>query len=429
MRTDLIVVGAGPAGLAAAAAATAEGLSTVVVDERRRAGGSVNGALGVSARDPDGAWLMPPLAPSPADLQGVDRLHAAAADATFVFDALAWGLFPGFRLAVSRAGRGTEPIDADAVILATGSYVARSPFPGHELDGVVTPLGLVRALDEGLVAPDERVAVWGDDDVAEAVLERLQAAGVHGVAWLTDRPRPAAGTVHVLGAAPRAEGDARVRRIALTLVDGATATIAADWLVVAGPRQVAGELAGLIGCEFRFDGYDLGFRPVGARDGSTNVAGVFVAGSAAGAQDAAATEASGRIAGLAAAVRAGRAPAARLEELLAAAAPPRPIVPARIPPVYRDLDPASAAPACACTGATCAEVTAAIRAGARSVDDVKRQAKAGMGPCQGRGCQKAVVRLLDLVGGIDVATLRPMRARPPVRPVTARAMFEGEVPA
>ncbi len=428
MRMDLIVVGAGRAGLAAAAAATEAGLSVAVVDERRTPGGRVSGALGASAHDPDGAWLSPPLRHDAGAVAEIARLRAAAGEATFVADALAWGLFPGWTLAVARGGRGTERLDAEQVVLATGSYVARSPFPGHELDGVVTPLGLVRALEEGLVRRDEAVVVIDGDD-ADDLVALLVREGVEDVVLLGARARRAACDVVVIDGAPEAHGDPSVREVAVRLVDGSSRTFPAAWVVVSGPRTAAGELAALAGCTAHFEGYQAGFRPRCGADGATELGGLFLAGSLAGAVGGEASSASGTIAGVAAAVRAGRVPVARLDALLAQRPPAPKRAPASIPPVYRDLDPTATRPVCFCTGTTYAEASASIRDGARSVDDVKRQAKAGMGPCQGRGCHRAVVRLLDVVGGVDVATLPPMRVRPPVRPLTARAMYAGEGPA
>jgi len=254
MRMNLVVVGAGRAGLAAAAAATAAGLSVAVVDERRTPGGRVSGALGASAHDPDGAWLSPPLGSDVAAVAEIARLHAAASDATFVADALAWGLFPGWTLAVARGGRGTERLDADQVVLATGSFVARSPFPGHELDGVVTPLGLVRALEAGLVRPDEAVVVLDGDD-ADDVVALLARAGVEDVVVLAARARRAARPVVAIDGAPEAHGAPRVREVAARLADGSSRTFPAAWVVVAGPRSAAGELAALAGCASRFEGY------------------------------------------------------------------------------------------------------------------------------------------------------------------------------
>jgi D-hydroxyproline dehydrogenase subunit alpha len=433
VRTDLTVIGAGPAGLAAAAAAAGAGLSVLVVDERLGPGGSVDGALGASARDPDAAWLLPPLAPDAAARDTARRLREAAADAgaTSLHDALVWGLFPGFIAAVARAGRGTERVDSDQVVLATGEYVVRPPFSGFHLDGVLTPVGLVRALAQGLVTTGARVAVLGDDEVADAVLAALAAEGIGDVVALAERDRPAGVPLQVMAAPPvaRARDGQRLDHIELTLAGGHTERRAVDWVVVTAPRAVASELAQLIGCEGRWEGYVRGFRPVHGRDGATSVPGLFLAGALTGAVDTAAAERSGVVAGLAAAARVGSVQAEAVWGALDGMAPPGPPPPALVPSVYRAVAADSAAVACRCVGTTVAEVHAAIADGARSIDDVKRQAKAGMGVCQGRDCHRAVVALLERAAGVDVATLRAMRVRPPVRPVTARAMFEGEVPA
>lgn len=426
MRADLIVVGAGPAGLAAAAAATAEGLDVIVVDERLAPGGSVNGALGASARDPDAAWLMPPLSADIDAKARLEHLRVAAADATMLSDALAWGLFPSWILAVTRGGS-TQRVDGDQVVLATGEYVARPPFPGHELDGVLTPLGLVRALDDGLIAAEAQVAVLGDDWLADAIVAELSSRGVNSVVLLGAQPRLAEVPVHVLDTPLAARGHVRLQAIDFRRADGRATSLDVDWLVVTGPRTVASELAQLAGCEHRFGGYEAGFVPMCGSDGGTSVPGIYVAGALVGASDFDTAERSGTVAGLSAAARAGRMPTGRLCVTVntsgAAGSLPRP---GRIPTIYRAIDPASTATACRCIGTSFAEVAATIRNGASSIDDVKRQAKAGMGPCQGRDCHRNVVRLLDLVGNVDVATLRPMRVRPPVRPVVARALFEGE---
>jgi NAD(P)H-nitrite reductase large subunit len=100
-----------------------------------------------------------------------------------------------------------------------------------------------------------------------------------------------------------------------------------------------------------------------------------------------------------------------------------------VPRAIADIDPHADAVACRCIGTRFAEITEAVHNGARSLDDIKRQAKAGMGTCQGRDCQRAVLRVLDRVGGVDLGTLQPMRVRPPIRPLTAGEMFEGEVDA
>ena len=79
---------------------------------------------------------------------------------------------------------------------------------------------------------------------------------------------------------------------------------------------------------------------------------------------------------------------------------------------------------CRCEEISEREIREAIRAGARSVVEIKRWTRAGMGICQGRSCRRLVERILA-----EELHLRPEEVeissfRQPVRPVSMRAMDE-----
>lgn len=426
-RWDLMVVGAGPVGLAASRAASSHGLRVVVVDERRTLGGSVSGELGVSAEDPSSCWLTPawggPEARAALDIyrvqHGADRV---------VLDALAWGIFPGWTLAVSHAGA-TERFDADQVILATGSFVTRPVFPGHQLPGVVSPLGLQRALERGEARAGERLAILGEGPRVEVVVARAQAAGLEVVALLHEGGE-GGGSLRLpslrLVAPPRAVGARRLHHLDAPCADG-DQRLAVDWCCVCGPQSQAAELANMAGVRTFFRGYHHGYQPERGPDGRTEAPGVFVAVAPGTDAPLAAALLEGEIVGTAAALRAGHAPARALDTVLN-----RKHFEVKPPPPTRALSPLlQALPhpevvACHCTGHTFRDVLEAIDAGARSLDDVKRQAKVGLGPCQGRDCHRLVTRALELHGKVDVGTLHAIRVRPPVRPLKAAAMWEGE---
>jgi NAD(P)H-nitrite reductase large subunit len=80
---------------------------------------------------------------------------------------------------------------------------------------------------------------------------------------------------------------------------------------------------------------------------------------------------------------------------------------------------------CRCEEITEAEVLAAIRAGARTLNDVKRRTRTGMGLCQGKTCQRLIARLLAQALGCSVASIAPPSARPPTRPLPLLAFEEG----
>jgi bacterioferritin-associated ferredoxin len=72
---------------------------------------------------------------------------------------------------------------------------------------------------------------------------------------------------------------------------------------------------------------------------------------------------------------------------------------------------------CRCEEITDDELRRAVEAGARTVNDLKRQTRAGMGVCQGIYCVSEMTRLIHEAIGTPVAEIAPMTARPPVRPL------------
>ena len=83
---------------------------------------------------------------------------------------------------------------------------------------------------------------------------------------------------------------------------------------------------------------------------------------------------------------------------------------------------------CRCGEVTRREAKEAIREGARSVDEVKRMTRAGMGICQGRTCSRLVAQLIHEETGIPMGRIRLSRSRAPVRPVPAHVLAKIEAP-
>ncbi len=145
-RYDLVVVGAGPAGLAAAATAALGGARVALLDASPRVGGQFwrhreeeTGEHGY--RD----WSV---------FAGLRSIVEERVD--HVPDATVWWIEHGFRL---RTTAGV--FEAPRLVLATGAYDRALPFPGWDLPGVVTP-GAAQALLKGSgVAVGRDVVVAG----------------------------------------------------------------------------------------------------------------------------------------------------------------------------------------------------------------------------------------------------------------------------
>lgn len=82
---------------------------------------------------------------------------------------------------------------------------------------------------------------------------------------------------------------------------------------------------------------------------------------------------------------------------------------------------------CRCYEVTLEEIESAVDGGARTVNDVKRATRAGMGLCQGIYCMPQITALIAVRTGQPIAQLAPMTARPPARLVSL-ATLEAAMP-
>ncbi|WP_370364172.1 FAD-dependent oxidoreductase [Catenulispora sp. GP43] len=176
---DLAVIGAGPAGMAAAATAAEQGLHVALIDAGRQLGGQYfrHPAPGLTAD-----WL-PKLYHGWQQFEQLVTRVETAAGIEVRFGHQVWAIekfgavdrsedVPGFRVLTDRG-----PIEAPAVILATGAYERVVPFPGWDLPGVFTAGGAQALLKGNLVLPGRRVVVAGTGPLLLPVAAGLAAAG------------------------------------------------------------------------------------------------------------------------------------------------------------------------------------------------------------------------------------------------------------
>lgn len=199
---DLAVVGAGPAGLAAAVSAAGLGLRVAVLDAGDRPGGQYyrHPAPGLGAARPEAlhhGWA------EFAAREAALREHVAAGRITHLPLHHVWTVVPGEAAEAPRGPAASGPagaagpatlwtlhavvghapderaaaVTARAVLIATGSYERQLPFPGWTLPGVVGAGGAQAMLKGGLVLPGKRVVVAGSGPLLLAVAGSLAAAG------------------------------------------------------------------------------------------------------------------------------------------------------------------------------------------------------------------------------------------------------------
>ncbi|MFG1879633.1 FAD-dependent oxidoreductase [Sphaerisporangium sp. NPDC049003] len=438
---DLAVVGAGPAGMAAAVAASRAGLSVVLIDSGARLGGQYyrHPPEGFRARRPGalhhGFARFTRLADALGEHDGVELrlLHRVWA---VVAEREGDGRVAVHCLAGARDER-RETVLARRLVIATGAHDRPLPFPGWDLPGVFTAGGAQALLKGDLVVAGRRVVVAGTGPFLLPVAAGLAGAGAHvaGVfeangrfglapALITHLGKLAEGAgyglrlarhrVPYLGghAVVAAHGRDELTHVTVAELDrdwvpGRLRTIACDALAVGYGFVPQIELATQLGCA---TGTDRDGGPVVTVDEGmrTTVPGVYAAGEPTGVGGAGLAEAEGWIAGRTAAADLGRP------------VPPAPGLArkrARLAAFGRALQ--SAYPVrdgwkgwlrddtliCRCEEVPYARIKEARELGAVDARSMKLLARPGMGWCQGRVC------------GYAVACLAGEAPAPPRRPI------------
>ncbi|CAE6717942.1 FAD-dependent oxidoreductase [Paraburkholderia domus] len=165
---DIVVVGAGPAGLTAAQAAAREGATVALLDDNPRAGGQI--------------WRQGPGHPPQAPLHGLLAALKTQNNVT---------LFPSTRviaplgprgLLLESAEQGGVSVSYDRLILATGARERLLPFAGWTLPGVTGAGALQALIKGGMPVRGERIVIAGSGPLLVAALATARAAGAQVVA-------------------------------------------------------------------------------------------------------------------------------------------------------------------------------------------------------------------------------------------------------
>ncbi len=251
-RVDVLVVGAGPAGLAAAARLAAAGAGRVEVLERDAQAGGVPRHC---AHGGFGTWVRRLTGPQYARLLAEGAAHTGAVLRTGV-TVLDWA---GPRTLTTVGPQGPETIEAEAVVLATGSRErprAARLVPGTRPAGVYTGGELQQAVHLFGQPIGTRAVVVGAQRVSYSAADTLRTAGVAVVALLTDQPRAQAPLLRAQSArlghrvplltdttVTELLGHGRLSGVRLRHRDGRTATLPCDTVVFTGDFVPENELA------------------------------------------------------------------------------------------------------------------------------------------------------------------------------------------
>jgi NADPH-dependent 2,4-dienoyl-CoA reductase/sulfur reductase-like enzyme len=450
MSTDLLIVGAGPAGLAAAIAASGLGLTATVVDEQPEPGGQIYRGIERAAARPAHLALLG--ADYAAGLEHVRRFRAASVDyrpATAV-----WQIDRDLAVHVRGPG-GVERIQAKHVLIATGALERPMPVPGWTLPGVMTCGAAQVLLKSSAMVPAGRVVIAGGGPLLYLIAVQLVRAGVKPAAILETPTQMGAALPHAarfalapgylakglsmmreLSAAGvpvrrgiaglRLAGGARVERVSYEW-QGTRREEPADVVLLHQGVVPNVNLAASLRVEHAWDPAARCFRPRLDAWGASSVPGVSIAGDGGGIIGAKASEFSGTIAAFAAAYALGRIDemerdhrAASARAMLSAHLRARPFLDALYRPrqewvAPRDPDTL----VCRCEEVRAGEIRELVTAqNCPGPNQMKAFVRCGMGPCQGRLCGLTVTELIAECRGVPPRDIGYYRIRPPVKPVT-----------
>ena len=415
---DVLVVGAGPAGLAAAREAMGRGLRVILADQDTELGGRLLSDGGEIDGQEAASWL----AALTRELEAQEGLRILRR--TTVFGYYDHNLLGAYERCApwGNAGAGDAPagrlwrIRARRVVLATGAFERPFAFGGNDLPGVMLASAVRSYLARWAVAPGRRAVIATNNDDAYRTALALHDAGV-GIAALCDS-RPDGGGA--LGDAARARGipilsgavlrRARGRRAVegaeIQRQGGGRIVVDADLIAVSGGWNPAVHLFCQSGGKLVFDTARAAFLP------GTSVQAERSTGAAAGdfACDAALAQ------GAAAGAWAAGDTVLRLPVPRAPARAETPLAPLWEVPgggkAWVDL----------LSDVTSDDVRLAARENYVSVEHLKRYTTLGMATDQGKTSNVVGLALLAEATGRDIAQVGTTRFRPPFDPVPIGAM-------
>ena len=329
IEREIVVIGAGPAGLCAAIEAARAGAQVMLVDENSRPGGQlfkqIHKFFG-SAEHMAGTRGY--------EIAGSLASQAADAGVEFWPDTVAYGIFKeGVGLVRGEQGYIGK---AGKTIVAAGGSEDPVAFPGSTLPGVMTAGAAQTLVNVHRVLPGRRIVILGSGNVGlilayqllqagadvAAVIERAERIGGYGVHAAKIRR---AGVPILTGSTViAAEGTESLERLHVaavaadgSVVPGSEQTIEADTLCLAVGMSPLTELLWQAGADFDYIAELGGFVPLHDSRMESTVPGLYVAGDVTGVEEAPIAMEEGRLAGISAAEACGRLESAAAENLRA----------------------------------------------------------------------------------------------------------------
>jgi len=313
IETEIAIVGAGPAGLAAACEAAQVGCKVTVFDEGNQPGGQLVKQIHKFFGSKEHL----------AGVRGIDigkKLYekALSLGVDVRLKTAVWGYFEG-QLAVIFNNQ-VDMVSAKRIVVATGAFENTLSFPGWTLPGVMGAGGAQTLMNLHRVLPGKKILMVGAGNVGLIVSYQMLQAGVEVVAIVEAAPKIGGYKVHAdkikrygvpiltSHTVKEALGKEQVEKVRisqvgsdLSIIPNTEREIDVDTICLAVGLTPLTELLWLMRCEMEYKSNLGGFIPVHNKNMETSISGIYIAGDVAGIEEASIAMEEGKIAGIAAA--------------------------------------------------------------------------------------------------------------------------------
>lgn len=312
-RYDLMIVGAGPAGLSAAIEAAKRGLHVVVFDENEKPGGQLFKQIHKFFGSKEHKAKIRGFVIGKQLLE-----EAAGLGVEVVLNATVVGMYMDKEILV-RIDEAVKHFKGDSIIIATGAAENMVTFDGWTLPGVIGAGAAQTMMNLHGIKPGNKVLMLGSGNVGLVVSFQLLQAGCEVVGLVDAAPRVGGYGVHAAKVARcgvpfylshtivKAEGDEFVTGVTIAEVDekfrfipGTEKHFDVDTICLAVGLSPMSQLLKMAGAEMEDNPKRGGQVPLCDEYGETSIKGIFVAGDVSGIEEASSAMIEGRIAGIAA---------------------------------------------------------------------------------------------------------------------------------
>jgi len=442
--TDIVIVGAGPAGIRAAQTLVAYGLQPCLIDESLRGGGQIY------RRQPENFKR------STKALYGFEASKAEAVHSTldglrneidYRPETLVWNAESQTLDTLCNGVAAQVPYKH--LIVATGATDRILPVPGWTLPGVYSLGAAQIALKFQGCAIGERVVFAGSGPLLYLVAYQYAKAGAKVLAVLDSSPLSAQTRAlpSLLGQPATlakgiyyrgwltAHGIAVHQGVELDSIQGQQRVRSVQWrdgeqlkrldcdaVGFAHALRSETQLADLLGCEFVWSALNRAWLPSRDAAGRSSVEGVYLAGDGAGIMGADAAEMAGELAALTLLSDTGhhidQARSDELQRRLEGIQRFRHGLETAFPfPENWAANAPDAMTVCRCEEVSAGDIRQTVAQGHWEVNRVKAMCRVGMGRCQGRMCGLAATEIVAQAAGRDIASVGRLRGQAPIKPL------------